>query len=44
MDNDVVDIFELNNEELIELYDEIIKHIEYLNSSLIEESAGITNE
>ena len=41
---DIVDILELNNEELIDLYEEILKHIKYLNDSILEESEGTTNE
>lgn len=42
--DDVVDILELNNEELVELYEEILKHIKYLKDSIIGESEGTTNE
>ena len=44
MKGDIVDILELNNEELIDLYEEILKHIKYLNDSILEESEGTTNE
>ncbi len=43
MKEDIVDILELNNEELMELYEEILKHIKYLNDSILEESDGATN-
>ncbi len=43
MKEELVDVSELNNEELIELYEEIIKHIKYLNDSILEESEGTTN-
>lgn len=44
MKEDIVDVLELNNEELMELYEEILKHIKYLNDSILEESDGATNE
>ncbi len=43
MKEDIVDVLELNNEELMELYEEILKHIKYLNDSILEESDGATN-
>ena len=44
MKDDIVDILELNNEELIDLYEETLKNIKYLNDSILEESEGTTNE
>ncbi len=43
MKEDIVDVLELNNEELMELYEEILKHIKYLSDSILEESDGATN-
>jgi hypothetical protein len=43
MKEELVDVSELNNEELIELYEEILKHIKYLNDNILDESEGTTN-
>ena len=44
MEEKEVKIEELNNQELIKLYQDILQHIKFLNESIIEESDGKTNE
>lgn len=44
MEEKEVEIEELNNQELIKLYQDILQHIKFLNESIIEESDGKTNE
>lgn len=43
MDNKEVDIKELNNEELVKLYEDILSHIKFLEDSILEESDGTDN-
>lgn len=42
--NDEVTINDLNNEELVELYEKILAHIDFLNNSIIKEEEGENNE
>ncbi len=42
--DDIVEVSELNNEELVALYEKILEHIKFLNDSILEESDGKTDE
>ena len=40
MDNDILEVNEFGVDELLELYDLIVNHLKYLESSIIEVAEG----